>query len=397
MGENQAQITGTDTSIHSSQFPGPTPINPANTQNPLFQFGDLDTSTPGAWTFTSWDITPSKSVGLSPQLVSYDIYSSIGVNLRFNDLQTVAPGDEPKVYTWYAGVPTPNNNKQLQLDASGRLVAEAAEFGSANLLNADPLGQGQFGLIAGMIIEPAGSQWDKTPNPVKTYATINDSNNSPLFQDYALLFQDYVAALGFSAIGSVNYGSEPMKGTKPIARQKSGNSEFGACAYSNLLVASDGSTTVGPPQTPIVGENLTIKAGAPVRLRVMQPFGSDQHVFQLAGHVWQEEPYQCDYDTTSTPQACKGPNNGANTGSKVIGKNDTSQWQGTRMGLSAADRFDIVLDSAGGTNKVPGDYLYNSFPGGDIITGMWGVMRVANEDGILNAPFTTPVPSYCQQ
>ena len=66
--------------------------------------------------------------------------------------------------------------------------------------------------------------------------------------------------------------------------------------------------------------------------------------------------------------------------STVITNNPDSQWQGSRMGLSAADRFDIVLASAGGSFAIPGDYLYRSYPGGDQAYGMWGIFRVGDPD-----------------
>ncbi|NQZ12640.1 MAG: hypothetical protein HRT35_36275, partial [Algicola sp.] len=143
------------------------------------------------------------------------------------------------------------------------------------------------------------------------------------------------------------------------------------CAYSNALgdPQATGYQALGDPQAPIFNAN----PGDPTRFRVSQPNGADQHVFELFGHVWQEEPY--------------------NKGSTVITNNPTSQWQGARMGLSAADRFDIVLPSAGGTFKVPGDYLFRSFPGGDQMQGMWGIFRVGDPEEAYN---DSNAPSICR-
>ena len=127
-------------------------------------------------------------------------------------------------------------------------------------------------------------------------------------------------------------------------------------------------TALGEPETPIFRAN----PGDPVRFRVMQPHGADQHTFELFGHVWQEEPY--------------------NHNSTVITNNPDSQWQGSRMGLSAADRFDIVIASAGGSFKAPGDYLYRSFPGGDQGYGMWGIFRVGDPAG---STYPTERPLVC--
>jgi hypothetical protein len=110
---------------------------------------------------------------------------------------------------------------------------------------------------------------------------------------------------------------------------------------------------VGDMQTPV----YTAGAGSKVRFRVLNPGGINDYVFELHGHSWQEEPYQ---------------NHSAN-----IGNNPASEWQGARMGHGARNHFDIVLDSAGGANKVTGDYLYRSHTALGLRSGMLGVFRVS--------------------
>jgi hypothetical protein len=81
----------------------------------------------------------------------------------------------------------------------------------------------------------------------------------------------------------------------------------------------------------------------------------------VSGHVWQEEPYV---------------NN-----SQEIGYNPLSQWLGSRGQHGAGGHFEIVLESAGGKDHVPGDYLYRSLisliNGGDMQAGLWGIFRAS--------------------
>ena len=46
------------------------------------------------------------------------------------------------------------------------------------------------------------------------------------------------------------------------------------------------------------------------------------------------------------------------------------------MGVGPTFHMDAVLESAGGTFRVPGDYLYRDFASFQFDQGMWGLMRV---------------------
>ncbi len=379
-------------------FPGDQAINNPNEQNALLQFR-YSASEPdgnncievvsGQW-FCDMKIAPSKEVALAPQLVSYDINRSNGVNLGFNSVQTVALG-KTATYRWYAGI--------TSVDAEGKTRYRPAEFGTANLLTADPLEQSRFGMLAGMVIEPEGACWssqDGTATTCKqdgqrgviagatnnrssttdTQVTVYYNGGEDYFQEFVVMAQDSLAAAMFT--NPINYGVERMAGKDTGLPGDEGRGRFRntvatgdnignddyqldvSCGYSNSLGKpypnQPEDTPLGEPETPIFRAN----PGDPVRFRVMQPHGADQHTFELFGHVWQEEPY--------------------NPGSTVIANNPDSQWQGSRMGLSAADRFDVVIDSAGGRFATPGDYLYRSFPGGDQSYGMWGIFRVGDAD-----------------
>ncbi|VAW64725.1 hypothetical protein MNBD_GAMMA10-3074, partial [hydrothermal vent metagenome] len=406
---------------------------PISDRNPLPQFSYTEKKGKDKGTVKDMTLTPSPQVALAPQLVSYDINQSNGQNLGFNKIQTVVIG-ETKTYTWYAGIvkaQTADSREQCdytQEVAKVNYCYTDAEFGGANLLTADSVEQIRFGMLAGMVIEPKGACW-VSPNgrvhsgcstSVAAFAQknkINDENSASLtgtsvtvytpnsqhaeayFREFVVMAQD---SLNFNnSLYGFNYASDPMGGNDQVDRyfsfkrtvdgkeKKFKLKDYNvACAYANALgnpangnniqptsptanvpVNTRAYQALGDPQVAI----FRAKPGDPTRFRVMQPNGADQHVFELYGHVWQEEPY--------------------NEGSTLITNNPTSQWQGSRMGLSAADRFDIVLASAGGTFQASGDYLFRSFPGGDQMNGMWGIFRVGDPEEAY--PAENP-PSFCK-
>jgi hypothetical protein len=108
----------------------------------------------------------------------------------------------------------------------------------------------------------------------------------------------------------------------------------------------------GESQTPV----FVAAAGTPVRFRVVYAGGDGDQVFAVHGHGWQEEPYV--------------------QNSTVIGSNPLSQWLGFQQ-VSPYQGVNLVLESAGGTFHVPGDYLYHAFMSQYYeYGGLWGVLRV---------------------
>jgi hypothetical protein len=169
----------------------------------------------------------------------------------------------------------------------------------------------------------------------------------------------------FNIFHSLNFGAEPMpyrfqnpQGTPPPDFDAVDISQ----AFSNKMVNPFFKTPVTPqgePQTPI----FCALAGNPVRFRMLHPDGLGgfpDDVWTIHGHVWAEEPF---VTVGNVPSA-------------VMGNNPNSEWFGARDGFGAGNHFDILLPSAGGTNKIPGDYLYKSFPIGEFPAGTWGLFRV---------------------
>lgn len=330
--------------------------------------------------FTGWELTTSRTVGLHPQLLSYNATASDGMNVGANPVQTIPPASSPPTsltYHWYAG------------NAANASTSTAVEFGAIGLFPSDPLLQHPAGLVGALVIEPKGSSWicdggvncDGTPNngkvPISYASAIVKKSDGTTFREFVVVTQDD-AIIKPGGAAAINYRSEPMtfRYTNPpgTASQTacpnlgSPGTDLNSCpdvqrSFGNKLVQAD-------PQTPI----FTANAGQPVRFRLVQPGGATNgQVFTLHGHVWQEQPYK---------------NN-----STEIGDNPLSESIGSRDSYGAASHYDVVINKAGGEDSVPGDYLYRTFIGAQIPKGIWGIFRVAGACG-AQCPDTVTITSY---
>jgi hypothetical protein len=129
--------------------------------------------------FNANQIRPSADVGLHPQLVYLDVTRSDGMNVGFNPVQTVSPGQTIE-YQWYAGdiVTGPNN--------SG--VPTPVEFGATNLSPADPIKHTNKGAIGALIIEPKGSFWNDSGGS-RAQVNIHRPDGS-FFREFVTIFQN---------------------------------------------------------------------------------------------------------------------------------------------------------------------------------------------------------------
>jgi len=292
----------------------------------------------------------SRSVGLHPQLLSYDAARSTGMNIGWNrdgQPDQLADIGQTVKYQWYAGT--------IKRNAGGTLDYTPVEFGSLNLFPSDQIFQNFTGLFGQMIIEPAGSTWqcgesgslancDPSPSPPTTRASATIAmSNATKFREFALMISDDTKIVGQDPGGAVNYRSAPW------AFRYTGNAttDF-SCMLSDQLVNGD-------PQTPV----FTAEIGDRARFRFAHPFGTGtSQVFTLHGHVWQRNPYRND--------------------SKELGDNSLSQWIGSRDNHGSTDHFDLIVEKAGGEGGRPGDYLYSVFVPIQARTGAWGIFRVGH-------------------
>jgi hypothetical protein len=321
--------------------------------------------------------TPSTRVALHPQLLALDLASDDGAAIGKNPDTTVAPG-QSRTYSWYAGTVTSGTTATPQ--------RKPVEFGAVNLLPADPLMQAYHGLFGGLIVEPAGATWIDDPD-THLSATVFPSDGSS-FRDFTLFMQNDPALQlngtpftpvvngnpTYSALSAVNYRSEPFfyrygqriagiwSGGGPVPKDWTKLTAADLTQINSLnwpgtetSEAVANSLVGGDPATPILG----VPAGMPARIRLLGPQGNgdNQQTFELYGHNWQFQPYQQD--------------------STVIGNNPASPTTGTQGGVGPTAHYDIVLPSAGGVFKVPGDYLWRSADALQFQVGVWGLMRVA--------------------
>lgn len=333
--------------------------------------------------FQTLTMNPSKNVGLSPQLLSYDATTSTGVNVGYNFNNQTAAYNGKVTYRWYAG--------NVDRNADGTFKYTPVEFGSLNLFPADPLLQHINALYGGMVIEPAGSRWlcgdvgslrscdppsqgQNFPYPPTTRAsatvTLRSSTSpAPQFREFVAMISDDLK-ISFSNTSAVNYRTEPTSyrfgNPNPGTFAANGDNN---CAQSNALVQASGQSLLqADPQTPV----FTATIGTPFRFRLMHPPGTGtSQVFTLNGHVWQRNPYM--------------------NFSTQIGNNNQSQWIGSRDNHAATDHFDLVGSGAGGLNRVPGDYLYTVFLPNQSSLGAWGIFRVLDANGkpVLGQPSCT--------
>ena len=323
--------------------------------------------------FNMNQIRPSSRVGLHPQLVAFNPRDSDGIEAGLNPgEQAPVPGDTA-TYTWYAG--------DVRTRADGEVAWAPIEFGAVNLTPADRIKQPSKGLIGALIIEPEGATWvtDDDPaapiafRPTRTMATVTTADGKS-FREFVLMFQNDVnLRLGDgtaipntadaedpedSGQKAINFRTEPMwfrLGFDPdTALEQTREVDF-----SDVL----SSVAHWDPETPI----FPAAAGTPVRFRVLHPGGTQRNnVFEIHGHVWQQEPY------LSTPDVA----------SAEIGDNPLSLWEGSRMGHGPSNHFDAVLENgAGGKFGIAGDYLYRDHASFQFDGGIWGIFWVVQEAG----------------
>jgi hypothetical protein len=363
--------------------------NDFTTTAPVFQ------ATGGASTAAKFapeiPLIASKSAGITPALMSYDVMASSGMNVGFNPEQTAA-AQQSKTFYWYAG--------QTNVSKTGTITGDAMELAGVNLTPSDPMGQDMHGLAGGLIVEPANTvacvdiynpQPSPVPRPMYASATVYDGkecNKGKLrYREFVMVTQDdlknvswpggcYCAApkpnappgdcaqnwcltpvenaingadLNPTLQTAINYRIEPM------------TYRFNATKFVNLTNvyrAQSDSFVLAEPQTPI----FSAARHTPIRFHLLHPGGSgDQQVMALHGHVWQELPFV--------------------SKSTAIGDNTVSMHLGARDNYGANTAYPIIIEAnggAGGRDGVTGDYVYRTTPANFLTQGLWGLFRVGD-------------------
>jgi hypothetical protein len=304
----------------------------------------------------------SQQVGLHPQLLAFDVTKANGINVGFNPDSTVGPGGS-KDYYWYAG-------EIVQKD--GKRVMTPVEFGATNLVGADLILQTQFGLVGSLVVEPRGSTWaDDTGSHAFSTVTTPDGQ---IYRECVLVMQNMVSNLSpgretaanqldgrDAGFGAVNYRTENFASRNIASVGDVQLNQGFAQAFSSFLLKRPADPDPAhplpvDPETPV----FVAAAGTPTRFRVVMPSTTSANaaaqpvVFALHGHGWQDEPYI--------------------KNATQIGHNNMAQFIGSQE-VTVTQKYDIVIDSAGGPFQVPGDYLYQAF-NQEQKMGIWGLFRV---------------------
>lgn len=283
---------------------------------------------------------PSLRISLHPQLIDYDVKTSSGETVGFNDDQTVGPG-ETRNYRWFV---------DSQVGACG--LWDMADFRNHK-------GHGAFGAF---IAEPRGTTYidPYTLQPVLTGANVILRN--PLLPDtreFVLVMHDGVRLLDkdcqvlFDPVDSILL-APPEIDEDLLDTYDNGSRGFNYRSerlinrYREHPVLHQlfSSTVFKDPATPL----LESYVGDPVTIRLVTPAERRRsHTFHLHGHRWRFDSK----DSNSRVESFVG-----------------SQVAGAIRNLQ-------LLGGAGSVTGFPGDYMYRS--GNirwDIEAGMWGILRV---------------------
>jgi len=315
-------------------------------------------------------LKPSNEVSLHPQLLEYDVRTSDGANVGINDRQTVAPGEKTS-YRWYAG--------RVDVTPEGVRTATPVEYGAINLTDyGDIMKHGSHGAVGMIVIEPEGATWT-TPVDTYTEAVVKDAAGNVLFKEFAVIYQDDLVMKAANGNPVRNYtGDEDsedsgMKGfnykTEPIWARLGFMAEMSKIDHTTFQDVSAllndvnqvnalSSTPHGDPETPV----FSVAAGTPVRFRVVQPTGhSRQHAFTVHGHSWFHEAWTNNSTVLWRPGVDPEPD---------------SMNLGSQGGHTARRHWNIILPSAGGGFRQPGDYLMRTQESYHFTSGLWGIFRV---------------------
>jgi manganese oxidase len=375
-----------------------------------------DRSDPAGYTtFNNNLIRPSSHIGFHTQKVEYDISRDDGVNVGINPVQTIAPGST-RTYRFYAG--------DLELGpraygsgegkgggASGGLwgnsfemVARPVEYGGMPIMPADLIKQGQKGLFGMLTILPAGSTFTVDPDTTAQATVVLPGGQQ--VRDFSMIIQkainlryrdgtpvENIAGEGpgvpedahDAGAASINYGTEPLwfrfglaagadwgvggaghvdpgagdpgDGTLPVPTGPGFATLTNAFrAYSNTLTGGN------DPQTPV----YRAAPGQEFRLRVVSPVGySRSTTLTILGHNWREEPFIS-----------------VNSPSDVMANTWRARYRSTADNIVTGTSWNI-LTKAGGSQSVPGDYLFRDVASFGNTNGIWGIVRVEE-------PGTTP-------
>ena len=141
----------------------------------------------------------------------------------------------------------------------------------------------------------------------------------------------------------------------------------------NAVPAIPGVSAAGDPATPV----FRTTANQASRIHVLNGASADRDgTFILHGHVWQRDPFVCPGESDLGLEGlCLDSE--ATIDSTALGLNPIGKWMGGEEGMGHAyGHWPILLQSAGGTNAIQGDYLYRDYAPNGNRNGQFGILRV---------------------
>ncbi len=281
--------------------------------------------------------------------LAFDPKNSLGANVGNNPGdQTIAPG-ESRVYTYYAD------------PFLGETASLVGDWGNV-------MTNPRNGLLGGIVIGPKGA----TYRDPKTGADISNKNSwiadvivnrsiqgyehRANYRDVALFFQDEDNIIGTSfmpyvqntaGLTAVNYRSEPYK-----FRESTG------CTLGRMFQPC----SVDKPES-IATPLIEAHAGDPVRIHVFGASNEQNGMFSVEKHEWPIEPFMRGADQISVVE------------------------------FSGSETLDAFIPAAGGSFRLPGDYVWSNQRLPYAQSGQWGLLKVLPADDQRILPLTQHGPS----
>jgi hypothetical protein len=276
--------------------------------------------------------------------LAFDPKDSLGANVGNNPGdQTIAPG-ESRVYTYYAD------------PFLGETASLVWDWGNV-------MTNPRNGLFGGIVIGPKGA----TYRDPKTGADISSKNSwiadvivnrsiqgyehRKNYRDVALFFQDEDNIIGTSfmpyvqntaGLTAVNYRSEPYK-----FRESTG------CTLGRVFQPC----SVDKPES-IATPLIEAHAGDPVRIHVFGASNEQNGMFSVEKHEWPIEPFMPGADQISVVE------------------------------FSGSETLDAFIPAAGGSFRLPGDYVWSNQRLPYAQSGQWGLLKVLPADDQRILPLT---------
>jgi hypothetical protein len=334
----------------------------------------------------------SQRIGFHIPGLASNLLTSEGAHVGHNSDSTVPPGANTigRPLDLYAGhyITFPEKSAPGSPGEIGQRHI-AVEFGVLPIVAmGDAIQHGSHGALGALVVEPRGAEVAlDTGRSDSATVKVRDDKGKVVdsFREFVVIYQDDAAVrrhgtplpnLGGegnsndSGQRAWNLSTEPLwarVGAEPSLEPGEFNRYDWSHVFSSIRCADNTAGQRCAPGTQVLRDPplvFTAKAGEKIRFRIVQPSGHPRnHAFALVGHNWVDAPWNDGDDPL--------------TGSSVlVDRDNDTERKGGVNGIGPRRHINLLIDSAGGPNKVPGDYLFYTFDSLSLVGGMWGILRV---------------------